>query len=38
LEEIRAAEPEGGVLFGFGNIARLGTRLVDHWERVGEPL
>jgi poly-gamma-glutamate synthase PgsB/CapB len=38
LKEIRAAEPEGGVLFGFGNIARLGTRLVDHWERVGEPL
>ncbi len=27
--------PEGGILFGFGNIGGMGQRLVDHWQRVG---
>ncbi len=28
--------PEGGILFGFGNIGGMGQRLVDHWQRVGD--
>jgi poly-gamma-glutamate synthase PgsB/CapB len=28
--------PEGGVLFGFGNIHGLGRTLVKHWGKVGE--
>ena len=38
LEEIIAVEPNGGTLFGFGNICGLGGALVEHWDRVGESL
>jgi poly-gamma-glutamate synthase PgsB/CapB len=29
---------EGGIIFGFGNIAGLGDTLVRHWRHVGEPV
>lgn len=28
--------PEGGVLFGFGNIGGMGQSLIDYWQRLGE--
>jgi hypothetical protein len=29
---------DGGIIFGFGNIAGLGDALVRHWRHVGEPV
>jgi len=29
--------PEGGTLFGFGNIGGAGVRMLNHWQDTGEP-
>lgn len=36
MEELARIEPDGGLLFGFGNIGGLGIQLVRHWSRQGE--
>jgi len=37
LTEIASNHPEGGFLFGFGNMGGAGIRLVEWWSREGEP-
>ncbi len=36
MAQLGDIEPEGGLVFGFGNIGGLGMRLVARWEREGE--
>ena len=36
MAELGRIEPNGGLVFGFGNIGGLGMRLVEHWNREGE--
>jgi poly-gamma-glutamate synthase PgsB/CapB len=37
LSEIASNHPEGGLLFGFGNMGGAGIRLVEWWSQEGEP-
>lgn len=37
LADIAALHPSGGFLFGFGNMAGAGMRLVESWSEGGEP-
>ena len=36
LQEAEKLSPEGGVLFGFGNIGGGGIRILDFWQGTGE--
>ncbi|MEM3432979.1 MAG: poly-gamma-glutamate synthase PgsB [Candidatus Methanomethyliaceae archaeon] len=36
MQTIAAVEPQGGIVFGFGNIGGLGAALVEYWEKSGE--
>jgi hypothetical protein len=36
MAELYRLEPNGGLVFGFGNIGGLGMWLVEHWTQRGE--
>jgi hypothetical protein len=36
MAELSRIEPNGGLIFWFGNIGGLGMRLIEHWDREGE--
>jgi poly-gamma-glutamate synthase PgsB/CapB len=37
MEQVIRLAPEGGLVFGFGNIGGGGIRLIEYWREVGEP-